>query len=88
MGNGLSISGLVLGILVFILTIYIRFFLFTFNNTLEMILIYSTMILGFAGLIINLVVFIKKLEGKILSIIGLILIILAILIPMLFRTIA
>ncbi len=88
MSKGLSLSGLVLGILTLLLTIYIRFFLFTFNNTLELTLIYSVMIIGFVGLIINLVVLIKKLEGKLLSVTGLIFIILAVLIPVLFKSIA
>ena len=87
MGKNLSISGIILGILTFILVVYIRFFLFTFNDVFEITLIYLAMILGLAGLIVNSIVLMKKKEGIILSIIGLILIILSVLIPILFRTI-
>jgi len=89
MGKGLAITGLVLSILTLLLTVYIKFILFTFNDLIWNSLFYLTFLLGITNLIINLIVLIKKkVEGKILSWIGIVILILAVLIAENFRQIS
>lgn len=87
MGKGLAITGFVLSILSLLLVWYIRVILFTFNNFLELTLIYLTIVIGIAGLIINLIVLIKKKDGRVLSWIGIALLIISFLIPQIFKQI-